>query len=786
MILKVKKILIITILFLIRNIQSSNIPKLEKDNNFNFQKTKLLRLLEEINVEGVCSRASEDVTNFFEYANPANTEDIKNVKEDTKYVETIITVIGPHIDTNNNKLLLFHPSYFKRTYPMMIIIMMGIIAIFMWPVSLCCLCNCNCCCCFCCCDKVSKKWKIFFFFFSGTAFLISIFVGVYSLVTLNKSFREFDNASCTFFKVLTQQMEGVSKSNFPKWGGINRISNMLSHLSNLIGNTRNTLFEDFKNAKRNMEIAQEDFVNSLTNNIYGSAAHGINVNGPDSYTSNSKVIPEYALYYGPKSKSGTLLYKINEEYTTLTSRIMDSINEASNYIDNVFNDNNFETELNSASISVFSLENSFESLDRYIAYRWNLFVPIYKRAKTIMKNWLYITMILSFGITILYFLNYKDECRKCNNLSKVCTTILWNVLYLFSCFFYFMIGIIGLIAIVGYDYSNIVYYLISEENLNSEAPKIVAYAKYLNICVNGDGDLREKLNIGETIDDLSNLYSLYETLNEHITTLSNYKQIKIIDEEFTSKNYDKKFLDCKYYVGDSDPEYEFDFRYWFQILNQYTSRIGGNYQTGPYYYDEYWDKTTSNYGYTYYNIVSNFQAEEYSRYLLNIYDRWDAGYVGGRYQALGGASGGPYSTVKDAAKDIINKFRIVEYEMKFNFFNPTKGQNNVINEKFKDVSDKMVITLKKALSIINSINRVVGNYLEDDYYSLRLIYNCEYLKLHYKFLLYQIHKSLGGGPLKTFIYCTLAMTIFLSIGLYSSIFYMVIFKKVHEFKEEKE
>ena len=172
MILKVKKILIITILFLIRIIHSSSIPKLEKDNNFNFQKTKLLRLLEEINVEGVCSRASEDVTNFFEYANPANTEDIKNVKEDTKYVETIITVIGPHIDTNNNKLLLFHPSYFKRTYPMMIIIMMGIIAIFMWPVSLCCLCNCNCCCCFCCCDKVSKKWKIFFFFFSGTAFLI--------------------------------------------------------------------------------------------------------------------------------------------------------------------------------------------------------------------------------------------------------------------------------------------------------------------------------------------------------------------------------------------------------------------------------------------------------------------------------------------------------------------------------------------------------------------------------------------------------------------------------------
>ena len=61
MILKVKKILLITILFLIRIIHSSNIPKLEKDNNFNFQKTKLLSLLKQINVEEICSRASLEV-----------------------------------------------------------------------------------------------------------------------------------------------------------------------------------------------------------------------------------------------------------------------------------------------------------------------------------------------------------------------------------------------------------------------------------------------------------------------------------------------------------------------------------------------------------------------------------------------------------------------------------------------------------------------------------------------------------------------------------------------------
>ena len=787
MILKVKKILIITILFLIRIIHSSSIPKLEKDNNFNFQKTKLLRILKrkEINLEEVCSRSNKDVRDFFEYGNYVPNF-IDN--EDTKYVETIINILGPHIDTYNNKNLYFHKSYFKRTYPALSIVLIGIIVVFLWPISICCLCNCNCCCCFCCCEKVNKKWKIFFFFFSGAAFILCFIMCIYSSIILNKAFREFDNASCTFFKVLTQEMEGVSKNITPKWGGINRISNMLLNLSNVINNDRNTLFEDYKNAVRNIEIAQEEFVNSLTNNIYGSNANGIEVIGPDSSTSYSKVIPEYALNYGPKETTETLLYKINNEYTRLTSKIMESINEASNYIDSIFSDNNFETDLYFASNYVFVLEQAFDKLMYYIAYRWNEFQPFFPRIKKIMKNWLYITMVLSLGITSLYFINYMNECRRCDNLLKVFTTILWNLLYLFSWLLYIMIGVIGMIAIIGKDYSNIVSYLISEENLTSEEPKIlqkIEAVDYLNICVNGDGNLKEKLNLGVSMDDLNNLYSLYDTLNSHITTLSNHKQIEIINEVFTSKNYDKKFLDCKYYVGDRVPKYEFYFSNWFDILNKYTSTNYGNYQTGPLYYDEYWGITTSQHGYEYYNTVSNAQANQNSKYLLNLYDRWTGTFVESRYAALGGASGGSYSSVKNAAKDIINKFRDVENNMKTSFFTPTKNQNNIINRKFKDVSDKMIITLKKAISIIDSVHDIVGEYLANEYHSFDYIINCSYLGLHYKFLLTQVHKSLGGGLLYNFIYSTLAMTVFLSIGLYSSIFYMVIVKKVHDFKEEK-
>ena len=100
MILKVKKILLITILFLIRIIHSSNIPKLEKDNNFNFQKTKLLSLLKQINVEEICSRASLEVRDFFEYAN-------------FRYSKFVVFFYEPNISFHlkHNLYLHFHQNF---------------------------------------------------------------------------------------------------------------------------------------------------------------------------------------------------------------------------------------------------------------------------------------------------------------------------------------------------------------------------------------------------------------------------------------------------------------------------------------------------------------------------------------------------------------------------------------------------------------------------------------------------------------------------------------------------
>ena len=62
------------------------------------------------------------------------------------------------------------------------------------------------------------------------------------------------------------------------------------------------------------------------------------------------------------------------------------------------------------------------------------------------------------------------------------------------------------------------------------------------------------------MDQLNELYSLKDTLNSHITTLSTYKESKVIKDVFTSKNYDVKFLDCNYYKGDtSTPKAKYDF-----------------------------------------------------------------------------------------------------------------------------------------------------------------------------------------------------------------------------------
>jgi len=262
-------------------------------------------------------------------------------------------------------------------------------------------------------------------------------------------------------------------------------------------------------------------------------------------------------------------------------------------------------------------------------------------------------------MTGIYIINYIDKCSAIQCLLKIVTIVVWNLLYLFSILSYIVSGLIGVIGIIGRDSSSLAYYLISEDNLNNEKPRLFEAGEsidFLNICVNGNGNLKEKLNLGNTMDQLNKLYALSDTLNNHIAAISDYKSSEVLKNTFPSStfNYDRRFLDCEYYEY-AHTNHKYIFNEWFDELNKYTSKVTGNKQlttSGNTVYDDHWGITNTYNEYKYFGPPSSVQADSTKKNLLNLYDGWTSSEVSSRYLIAGTTTDS--STVSAKASQIID------------------------------------------------------------------------------------------------------------------------------------
>ena len=781
MILKLKKIFIIVFLFLITITQASNIPKYEKDKKSNFKFPKLRRLsLDVTEVDKVCLRANSEVKEFF--ATDSSSVSEIDYSDDSKYIQDLLNIIDGKGEGSKSDSI---KSYLKRLVPMLFFVAFGIVAIILWPVSLCCLCCCKCCCCFCCCpNSINKLWKTIFFFLSGGCFVITFIMATYGLAATNKVFEGIDNTSCTIFKVVTDTVDGQTKTTLPKWGGIDGIRSKFEELSSTIQNAQTSTVQNFRDTNDDLTSEKTNFEHSLKTATVPNTPKL--VNDPTSST-NIYFLPGYVLNYSPKDTEGTMLYAINAEYTLLTSSIMESVNEASKHIENAFSGNDLSSQLDDASLQINDLYDSFEKIEDSVASPWMDYQDyIISYGKKYSKVVFAIIMGLSLGMTGIYTITFLNVCKTLQSLLSIITTIVWNLLYLFSILSFIISGFIGIIGIIGKDGSSLAYYLISNENLNSQDPRLFGASSsidYLNICINGNGNLKDKLNLGNAMDSLNELLDLKETLNSHITTLSSHRNSEVISQ-FKSKNCGTKYFneDCQYFRTDSSPS-QIYFNKWLDFLNKYTSKMEGNVQRGPYFYDEYWGTTNSKDGYTYSNAISNTLAPQNSKLLLNIYDNWSQANVDGRYASLGGTDSSLYSSVQLAAKAVIGSFSQAKSDINA-FYSSVDDKNTELNGKFETVVNLMITTLQNAISIINSVYDVIGSLLGDGDSSFYAIINCSFIGGDFKFLIKQLHDSIGKN-VYSFASTMITMTVFLAVALYSSIFYMVLVKKIHNISEEK-
>jgi len=774
-----------TIILLFSKIKNANISFLEKEKKpfktiYNI-KNRIRNLLEESKVNEVCSRAKSEVKEFFEQGNVKLAE--MDYENDSGYIDDLLNIIDGKGEKSKNDSI---KSYIKRVIPMLFFIAFGIVAIILWPISLCCLCCCKCCCCFCCCGVVNKLWKTIFFFVSGGAFVLTFIMATYGLAATNNVFKSLDSTSCSLFKVVTETVNGESKTSLPKWAGIDNVKIILATLSSTISNAQSGWITDFNNAKLGMDNAKSSFTEVVTKSnseIYGTHSTGTDLTGPNGGTSYTDVIPGYVVTYP------SVLQNVKTEYTTLTEGIYQSLEESKEYINDAFDGNELSEQLGEASENIVTLQENFNTISEKVAEPWmDNQNSIVNNGKKYAKIVFSIIMVLSLGMTGIYIINYIDKCSAIQCLLKIVTIVVWNLLYLFSILSYIVSGLIGVIGIIGRDSSSLAYFLISEKNLNNEKPRLFEAGEsidFLNICVNGNGNLKEKLNLGNTMDQLNKLYALSDTLNNHIAAISDYKSSEVLKNTFPSStfNYDTRFLDCDYYKYNTNNKY--NFIEWFDELNKYTSKVTGNKQlttSGNTVYDDHWGITNTYNEYKYFGPPSSVQADSTKKNLLNLYDGWTSSEVLSRYSIDGATTDSNKVSVK--ASQIIGEFANMKTQMTSNYFTPTKNYNNNINDKFKTVSEETTKTLKSATKIIDSIGDIIGDYLGDGDNSIYALINCKFIGADFRFLIKQLHYSVGKD-VYSFASTMISMTVFLSIALYSSIFYMVLVKKVHDSNEEK-
>ena len=154
---------------------------------------------------------------------------------------------------------------------------------------------------------------------------------------------------------------------------------------------------------------------------------------------------------------------------------------------------------------------------------------------------------------------------------------------------------------------------------------------------------------------------------------------------------------------------------WLIKLIKFTTTTSGNYQAGSTIYNEIWVKTNScPNGGSPYNPCSTatniLTISPNSGTWVNIYHTWNGKKAEKRYANTGNANG-HYSTVKDAAKDIVDKIKnLIEHFDDAKTFYDTSNTNGkvsqeieALNEKYKAVTANTLDTLNKVSIIINRL-----------------------------------------------------------------------------------
>ena len=184
----------------------------------------------------------------------------------------------------------------------------------------------------------------------------------------------------------------------------------------------------------------------------------------------------------------------------------------------------------------------------------------------------------------------------------------------------FVIGVgIGIIGNLVKDLTNVVEFISGSENLRSDNPMIFGktnVTNYLDVCLNGDGNLARELKLEKNFDYIDNITNITDESYDLTNETSNTTSSIINDYINIIENLLKDYLNIQYINIDNNTYYNLN-----EKLNEINNYVSGKYskkETSCYLINELWNIVNETDGYIYDSKYPSATVDK--NYLIYLYD----------------------------------------------------------------------------------------------------------------------------------------------------------------------
>ena len=512
----------------------------------------------------VCEKASKELRDYYSGKGDLKSLGIdknKNVKREDQgeYIDGLINTISGE---GEGSIM----DYIMHIIPILALLVIGVLFLPGWLV--CCICTCADCCCCCCCKK--SGCKLPFYIITSVFYVFGLAISFYGLSQTTNVFEGLGDTECSLLKFISEVLDGESElKEPPRWGGINKIQDLLSRSSDSLSSLRSSTTNQLRDNKDEVETSKNNFENALKtysqkikNDVSteeGNYKKVLTISSesgtyvldivndfgvfdsanPSQVTPNSFVQRWYLEYSVIAENSQTQMQTVYENYDGLQRGQAEA-----------------QSALNDGISSLNEIKDSFDKVKKKISsviVKYSDKIDEYGNIgyKAIFSIFLVIDALIAAFISLRMFCKFptcQSGCLNC--LLKSGIHILWNILA-FTTFLTLILGsLLTLVGTAGNDLISVVSFLVSDENLGKSNENDIillgSAAKYLKKCINGNGDLRHELNLdngaAKNLDDLKEASNKIEELEEETQALQqkieytkyleNYNKRKMYQTEF--------------------------------------------------------------------------------------------------------------------------------------------------------------------------------------------------------------------------------------------------------------